>query len=45
MMKGYCRNIARTLLCTETLPITHARGYSYLKATMGSTRMARRAGM
>jgi hypothetical protein len=27
------------------VPITHARGYSYLKATMGLTRMARRAGM
>jgi len=29
----------------ESLPITRARGYSYLKATMGLTRMARLAGM
>jgi hypothetical protein len=29
----------------EGLPVTCAKDYSYLKATIGSTRMARRAGM
>jgi hypothetical protein len=29
----------------EELPVTRAKDYSYLKATMGSTRIARRAGM
>jgi hypothetical protein len=29
----------------QRLPVTRAKDYSYLKATIGSTRMARRAGM
>ena len=29
----------------EGLPVTCAKDYSYLKATIGSTRIARRAGM
>jgi hypothetical protein len=39
----------RTRLCElalkEVLPVTCAKDYSYLKATIGSTRSARRAGM
>jgi hypothetical protein len=36
LMRGYS---------TEGLRVTCAKGYSYLNATMGSTRIARRAGM
>jgi hypothetical protein len=39
----------RTRLCElvlkEGLSVTRAKDYSYLKATIGSTRIARRAGM
>ena len=36
-----------THLCefVQRLPVTRAKDYSYLKATIGSTRIARRAGM
>ena len=34
----------RTHLCELVLTVTRAKDYSYLKATIGSTRIARRAG-
>jgi hypothetical protein len=36
---------SREMFINEGLPVTRAKDYSYLKATIGSTRIARRAGM
>ena len=33
------------LVSKEGFPVTYTKDYSYLKATIGSTRIARRAGM
>jgi hypothetical protein len=44
--EGFRRPYTFMRACSkEGLPVTRAKYYSYLKATIGSTRMARRAGM
>jgi hypothetical protein len=44
--EGFRRPYTFMRACSEEgLPVTRAKDYSYLKATIGSTRIARRAGM
>jgi hypothetical protein len=44
--EGFRRPYTVMRACSkEGLPVTRAKDYSYLKATIGSTRIARRAGM